>query len=421
MSAAPDAGAALTRRVLLALLAGLVVGLALAPFAGEGALREQLVDGVLQIGGALFVAALKMLVVPLVFVSLVWGVSGLGGGAALGRLAARTLALYLATTAVAVTLALTLAAAVRPGAGLARPESVDFQPPEAPPLGRVFLDLVPENPLAAMVEGQMLGVIVFALLFGLAMSRAPGGAPKLKALFDELNETLLRLVMMVMAAAPLGVFCLIARTFAVEGLEALWALARYAGTVAGALLLHVALVYGGLVKGLARLPVRPFFAKLRAVQLFAFSTSSSNATLPVTLRTVQTRLGVSESVAAFTLPLGATVNMDGTAIMQGVAAVFVANVYGVDLGLGQFLTVILTATLASIGAAGVPGIGLITLTLVLQQIGLPLEAIGLIWGVDRLLDMLRTAVNVTGDAAVTVVVARAEGRLDEARYRDPAA
>jgi DAACS family dicarboxylate/amino acid:cation (Na+ or H+) symporter len=281
----------------------------------------------------------------------------------------------------------------------------------------VLVGLVPQNPIRALVDAEMLQIIVFALLLGFAISVSGESGRRIAAVFADLNDVVMRMVMLVVKVAPIGVFALLARTFATEGLELFLPLASYALVIVVALGLQVALVYTTLLRIGGLNPV-PFLTKLRGVMTFAFSTSSSSATIPVTLATLERRHGVSNSVAAFTVPLGATINMDGTAIMQGAATVFIANVYGIDLGLGDYLAVVLTAALASIGTAGVPGAGLIMLAMVLQQVGLPVEGIALIIGVDRLLDMTRTAVNVVGDCAVTCVVARAEGALDLDVFND---
>lgn len=265
----------------------------------------------------------------------------------------------------------------------------------------------------------MLQIIVFALLFGLAISKAGEHGVRVRTFFDDLNEVIMQMVHILMDLAPYGVFCLLAALFADIGLDVLGSLASYFFAVVAVLLIHAVVVYGSLLIFLGRLNPLVFLKKMRPVQLFAFSTSSSNATLPVTLDVVEHRLGVDNSVAAFTVPLGATINMDGTAIMQGVATVFIAQAYGVDIGLSGYLTVIATATLASIGTAGVPGVGLIMLAMVLQQVQLPVEGIALIIGVDRLLDMLRTAVNVTGDATVSCLVAKSENALNEDIYARP--
>jgi len=418
----------LTARILTAMLAGLVVGIGL-HFAirGLGAdsstanfISTYLTGGLFEVVGKVFIASLKVLVVPMVFVSLVCGCSGLGAeNSRMGAIAGKTLGLYLMTTAIAITLALTAALIIQPGVGIELSTDSQYVAKEAPPLKQVIIDIFPSNPVQAMANGNMLQIIVFAMLFGLAVSKAGEAGVKIRTFFDDLNEVIMSMVDILMKLAPYGVFCLLASLFAEIGVDILGTLAWYFLTVAGVLIAHAVLVYGSLISVLARLNPIIFLKKMRPVQLFAFSTASSNATMPVTLNTVENRLGVDNSVASFTVPLGATINMDGTAIMQGVATAFIAQAYGIDIGLSGYLAVIATATLASIGTAGVPGVGLIMLAMVLQQVNLPVEGIALIIGVDRLLDMLRTAVNVTGDASVSCVVARSEGQIDDAIYNTP--
>jgi Na+/H+-dicarboxylate symporter len=411
----------LTQRILVGMGLGLGLGLGLNLFGPEGLVADLLVDGLLHVGGAVFLASLKLLVVPLVLVSLVCGTAALDDVSRLGRLGGKTLMLYLVTTGLAISIALTAAVLVEPGAGFDLPTDASFESREAPALSETLIKIFPTNPVQAMAEGNMLQIIVFSILFGLALTLAgePGG--RILAVFRDLNEVVMRLVSLLMQLAPIGVFCLVAKVFAAQGLEAIRPLAAYFGVVVGALLLHGLVSYPSLLVMLGRLDPRAFLAKMRAPMVVAFSTASSGATLPVTLRAAEQRLGASNAVASFTIPLGATVNMDGTAIMQGVATAFIAQAYGIALSPGDYLQVILTATLASIGTAGVPGVGLVMLAMVLRQVGLPVEGIGLIIGVDRLLDMMRTAVNITGDAAVTCIVARSEGELDLEVYRDPAA
>ncbi len=318
-------------------------------------------------------------------------------------------------------LALTLARVVSPGGGFELTgELAEYVPREAPPLADVIINIFPENPIAAMAEGQMLQIIVFALLFGFAANLAGERGKPVVRLFSDLNEVILKMVLMIILLAPIGVFALISRTFATQGIEIFGPLVGYFILVAAVLVLHLLFTYSAILRLSGMNPIK-FLTQMRAPMSFAFSTSSSAATIPVTLNTLETRLGVRNSIASFTVPLGATINMDGTAIMQGVATVFIANVYGIDLVFSDYLTVVLTATLASIGTAAVPGVGLIMLAMVLRQVNLPVEGIALIIGVDRLLDMVRTAVNVAGDGTVTCVVARSEGALDLAIFNDPKA
>ncbi len=409
-----------TQRILLAMAVGIVVGVFLNTVGTNfSSTSDFFVDGVFYVLGSIFLALLRLMVVPLVLVSLVCGVTALGDFRALGRVGAKTLGLYLTTTAIAITIALSIATVFDPGEGyqLAGEDFV-YESSEPPPFADVIINMFPENPIRAMAEDQMLQIILFALLLGFAIAASGERGQRIASLFEDLNEVILRMVLIIIKVAPIGVFALIARTFATQGLDIFRPLLGYCIVVVAALLLHLVLTYGSLLRISGLSPLR-FLSQVRAPMSFAFSTSSSGATIPVTLNTVETRLGVKNSVASFTVPLGATINMDGTAIMQGVATVFIANVYGIDLALGDFVAVILTATLASIGTAAVPSAGLIMLAMVLTQVGLPVEGIALIIGVDRLLDMLRTAVNVAGDAAVTCFVANTEGALDREVFDDP--
>ncbi|MDJ0851557.1 MAG: dicarboxylate/amino acid:cation symporter [Myxococcota bacterium] len=403
----------LTARIVVGLITGLATGVAINVLAPTGVVHEVLVEGLFYVLGSIFIASLKLLVVPLVFVSLVCGTAALDDISKLGRVGGRTLALYLLTTAGAISLALLLAALVAPGAGFDLPSELSYEPREAPSVTDTLIALFPTNPVRAMAEANMLQIIVFAILFGLAVTLAGEPGARLLSTFRDANSVVLRLVLMLVHLAPYGVFCLIARVFATQGFGAIQHLAQYFFVVLAALLLHAGLVYPLLLRVLGGLSPRSFFRKMRDPMALAFSTASSNATLPVTLENAEHRLGVSNGIASFTVPLGATINMDGTAIMQGVATVFIAQAYGFDIGMQGYLMVVLTATLASIGTAGVPGVGLVMLAMVLEQVSLPVEGIALIIGVDRLLDMVRTAVNVTGDSAVACVVARSEGQLDE--------
>jgi Na+/H+-dicarboxylate symporter len=357
-------------------------------------------------------------------VSLTCGAASLGATGKVGRLGGKTIGLYLLTTAAAVTLALSLALIINPGIsasdqGVA--EATGFVAKEAPSIKDTLVNIIPSNPITAMAEGKMLQVIAFAVLLGLAMSKTGEAGARVLAVFNDLNSIIMKLVTMLIQLAPYGVFCLMVTLGVTVGLSEITKLLTYFLTVVLALALHMTLVYPALLRFLAGLNPVIYLKKMREPMLVAFSSSSSGATLPVTMRTVEHRLGVSNNVASFAVPLGATINMDGTAIMQGVATVFIAQFYGYALGPEQLLMVILTATLASIGTAAVPGVGLIMLAMVLGQVGLPLEGIGLIIGVDRLLDMMRTAVNVTGDGAVATIVAKSEDELDLDVFHDPEA
>ncbi|ERB65742.1 sodium:dicarboxylate symporter [Vibrio coralliilyticus] len=412
----------LTSRVILGMVAGILTGFAIRSlFADNGFVDTYIVNGLFEVGGQIFVASLKMLVVPLVFVSLVCGTSSLKDLSTLGRMGGKTLAFYITTTAVAITLALTMGNLFQPGAGADLTAASSFKSAEAPSLGQVIIDMFPTNPISAMAEGKTLQVIVFAVLFGIAISAAGKPGERIAAVFADLNEVIMKLVALLMNLAPYGVFFLMAKLFTGLGLSAILNLAEYFLVLAGTLVIHGLVTYSVMLKGFTGLSPITFLKKMEDAIMFAFSTASSNATIPVTMETAKNRMGVENRISSFTVPLGATVNMDGTAIMQGVATAFIAQAFNIDLTMGDYLMVIMTATLASIGTAGVPGVGLVMLAMVLNQVGLPLEGIALIMGVDRLLDMIRTAVNITGDSAVTVIVAKSEGALDESRFNDPMA
>ncbi len=419
----------LTNRILIAMVAGILLGSLISLVSHSDAapeflrtlLNEYLVGGLFDVIGRIFVASLKLLVVPLVFVSLICGSSSLGTSSRMGPIAGKTLFFYLITTALAVTAALTFAVLIGPGNGVVLAAEAVYQPAEPPLLTDVLVNIFPSNPVQAMAEGKMLQIIVFALLFGFAISRAGEPGRRIASFFRDMEAVVMKMVEILMSLAPYGVFALLAKLFATLGIGAILDLAAYFFTVLSVLLFHALVVYSLLLKGLTGLSPAILLSKMRPVWAFAFSTASSGATIPVTLRTVERRMGVHNSVAGFTVPLGATINMDGTAIMQGVATVFIAEVYGVDLSMAGYLTVILTATLASVGTAAVPGVGLITLAMVLTQVGLPVEGIALIIGVDRLLDMVRTAVNVTGDSVVSIIVANSEKQFDKNVFLDPLA
>lgn len=425
-------------RILIGMGVGLLVGVALnamqAPITDLRS-ASPLFDGLATFAvganaflGDLFLRALRFIAVPIVLFSLVVGASTLDDVSRLGRIGGRTIVLYLSTTAVAITVGLLLANVIQPGrfvpdairdqlatsGALAAGAKVDAA--VAPDTWQVLLDIVPANPFTAIAQGEMLQVVTTALLLGLALTRVPTElAQPVVRLFEALNEAVLMLVHAIMALAPVAVFALIAKVIAGLGLDVLGALLVYSLTVVAGLAVMIGVVYPGLLQVLGGVSPRRFFAAIAPAQLLAFSSSSSSATLPVTMECVEEGLGVEDEIASFVLPLGATINMDGTALYQGVAAVFIAQLYGLPLSFSDQLTIVLTATLSSIGTAGVPGVGIVMLVIVLQSVGIPDEAmrggIAIIFGVDRLLDMCRTTCNVTGDAAVAAIVAAREDAI----------
>ncbi|MDO7598051.1 MAG: dicarboxylate/amino acid:cation symporter [Pseudomonadota bacterium] len=412
----------LTMKVVIGMILGITVGLAI-NLSGLNVIgsftNTYIVDGAFYVIGKMFVNALKMLVVPLVFFSLICGVCGIGNIKTLGRVGSKSFILYMLTTAIAIAMAITLAATVGIGEGMELQSTSQFAANVAPPLTDVFISIIPTNPVKAMANGDMLPLIFYSILAGISILMVGRKASRLIEAAEIANEVMMKMVTIVMSVAPYAVFALIAKAIAELGLDLLSQLAGYVLVLFSALMLHLFITLMIVLKVFSGLSPSIFIKKIRDAQVFAFSTASSNATIPVTLRTVIEGMGVNNSIASFTVPFGATINMDGTAIMQGVATVFIANIYGVDLGITGYLTVIIMSVLASIGTAGVPGVGLIMLSMVFAQVGLPIEGIGLILGVDRLMDMIRTAVNVSGDAVVSTIVAKSEGKLDITTYVDP--
>ena len=354
-----------------------------------------------------------MLVVPLVFCSLVCGSMSIGDTKRLGKVGVKTMCFYLFTTALAITVALTVGNLLNPGVGLdvSSLQSAETTVPESKSFADVILDIVPKNPINSLSQGNMLQIILFSLIVGIILAKISDETPIISKFFNEANKIMMEMTMLVMKLAPIGVFCLIAKTFSGIGFSAFLPLIKYMLGVFIALGLQCFGVYLVLLKLFTKLNPIKFIKKFLPVMGFAFSTATSNATIPMSIETLKTKMGVSKKISSFTIPLGATVNMDGTAIMQGVAVVFVAQAFGINLSPTDYLTVIATATLASIGTAGVPSVGLITLSMVFASVNLPVEGIGLIMGIDRILDMTRTAVNITGDAVCTTIVAHQDNAL----------
>ncbi len=404
----------LTTWTLIALVAGMITGTIIFTLPDNYFIDKVLVNGVFLVVGSGFINLLKMIVVPLVFASIVTGTMSIGDTNKLGRIGTKTIAFYLTTTALAIIIAMTVGVLIKPGLGLDMTSMNigEYTVIEKEPLTTTLLNLIPNNPVAAMANGDMIPIIIFAVIFGIGISKLSADHPVITRFFIELNDVMMNITMMVMKLAPIGVFCLISKTFATLGAGALLGLAKYFCSVLLALGIQCFIVYGILLFSLTGLNPIKFFKKFSSVMAFAFSTSSSNATIPLTIGTLETKIGASRQISSFTIPLGATINMDGTSIMQGVAVIFTAQAFGIELTGIDYLTVIATATLASIGTAGIPSVGLVMLSMVLTSVNLPVEAIGIIMGVDRLLDMTRTAVNVTGDAICTTVICAQEKEID---------
>lgn len=392
----------LSSKILIGLVLGVIAGLVAGP--------ENLSMIKIWIApiGTLFINLIKMIIVPLVFASLVVGAASLGDVKKLGRIGIKTMIFYLGTTAIAVIIGIGMSLVLNPGVGLKLPADAVYKGKEAPSIMDVLVNMIPSNPIKAMETGDMLQIIVFALFVGIGITLVGPRAKIVESFFDGFAEVTYKIVNMIMNVAPYGVFALIMPVVAANGPKVLIPLASVIAAVYIGCILHMGFIYTSAISILGRMSPMKFFKGLFPAQLIAFSTCSSAATLPVNMKCTQENLGVSKEVSSFVLPLGATINMDGTAIYQGVCALFVAQIYGIDLSLSQMLIIVLTGTLASIGTAGVPGAGLIMLTLTLQSVNLPIEGIALIAGIDRVLDMARTTVNITGDAVAAVYIQRSE-------------
>ncbi|KWU61702.1 dicarboxylate/amino acid:cation symporter [Bacillus sp. SIMBA_074] len=401
-----------TKAILIALFLGLVVGLTLNLAAPS--IFEPLNQYAFNPLGQLFIRLIKMLVVPVVFISIVLGAAGLGDPKQLGRIGLKSISFFLVTTAVAISIAVTFALIIKPGAGgNFKTDGLKYEGAKTETsFVDTLLNIVPDNPAKAMADGNMLQIIAFAALIGLGLAVLGKRVQGIHSLLEQGNELMMYLVNLVMKLAPIGTFGLLASSVGKMGLAGVAAMFKYMIVVMLVLIIHGVFVYGGLLKVLAKESIIRFFKHFGPVMAIGFSTSSSNASLPFAMKTAQEKLGVPKAISSFVQPLGATINMDGTAIMQGVATVFIAQVYGVELTLAQLAMVVLTAVLASIGTAGVPGVGLVMLTMVLNQVNLPVEGIALIIGIDRILDMSRTAVNISGDAICAMIVAKSEEKYN---------
>ena len=406
----------LSTQIFIALLIGALFGVVIHYWIPSSYIKDTvIVEGVLYVVGQGFIRLMQMLVVPLVFCSLICGSMAIGDTKTLGKVGVKTIGFYLVTTALAVCVALGSALLINPGRGLdmdAVQKGTVSSATEATSLVDTLLNIIPKNPVQSMANGDMLPIIVFALFVGIMLAKLGTRGSVVANLFSQFHDVMMEMTMAIMKIAPIGVFCLIARTFATVGFSAFAPMLKYMGNVTLALAIQCLVVYQILLFVFTRLNPFKFIKKFLPVMGFAFSTATSNATIPMSIDTLSKKMGVSKQISSFTIPLGATINMDGTSIMQGVAVVFIAQAYGIPLTMGNLATVVVTATLASIGTAGVPSVGLVTLAMVLNSVGLPTEGIALIMGIDRILDMIRTAVNITGDAVCTTIVCHQEGSLN---------
>ena len=406
----------LSTQIFISLLIGALFGVVIHYWVPSSYIKDTvIVEGVLYVVGQGFIRLMQMLVVPLVFCSLICGSMAIGDTKTLGKVGVKTIGFYLVTTALAVCVALGSALLINPGRGLdmdAVQKGTVSSTTEATSLVDTLLNIIPKNPVQSMANGDMLPIIVFALFVGIMLAKLGTRGSVVANFFSQFNDVMMEMTMAIMKVAPIGVFCLIARTFATVGFSAFAPMLKYMGNVTLALAIQCLVVYQILLFVFTRLNPFKFIKKFLPVMGFAFSTATSNATIPMSIDTLSKKMGVSKQISSFTIPLGATINMDGTSIMQGVAVIFIAQAYGIPLTMGNLATVVVTATLASIGTAGVPSVGLVTLAMVLNSVGLPTEGIALIMGIDRILDMIRTAVNITGDAVCTTIVCHQEGSLN---------
>ncbi len=412
----------MTNKIVIWMICGLIVGCFINIFASDVLfIQEYLVGGLFHVVGSIFINLLKMLVVPLLTFSLICSVCGIGNVGILGRIGIKSFLLFMLTTVLATVVAITAAVIVQPGQGfdVTQLSANSLPAPIAPPWTQILIDVIPSNPVAAYAEGNMLQIIFFTILFSICILITGERGKPIVEFSEKMNEVMIKLVGIAMSVAPMGIFALMAKTFSEQGLGLILPIIDYFFLVILVLVFHAVGVLMLLLKLLGRLSPLVFMRKMRPVQLVAFSTASSNATIPVTPHTAEKSLGIDKPTALFVVPFGATINMDGTAIAQGIATVFIANIYGIDLSIVDYLAVVAMTVLASIGTAGIPGLGLVMLAMIFTQIGLPVEGIALILGVDRILDMIRTAVNVTGDVVIAMIVSSSENKVSMAVFNDP--
>lgn len=407
----------LTKKIFISMLLGALFGILVQSLKSEFIRDTIILNGFVKVLSSIFLSSIKMMVVPLVFVSLTCGAASIESIKKLGRVGGKTFFFYITTTCIAITIGILLSIVIKPGTGLDMSHLLVNEPviSQNKSFIDIIIEIVPTNPFESFVKGDMLQVIFFSILFGLSISMVGKKSSLVKNFFDSLNEVIMKLVQLIMNFAPFGVFSLMANTFATIGFNAMIPLIKYMIVILLSLLIHSLFIYGGLFKAFTRLSIKPFLKKFIKPASIVFSTASSNSALPVTLEAMD-EMGVDNSISSFTIPLGSTINMDGTAIMQGVAAIFISQAYNMNLSITNILTIILTATLASIGTAGVPGVGMVMLSMVLQSVGLPIEGIGLILGIDRILDMCRSTVNTMGDCICTIIISKSENSFDENKY-----
>jgi len=402
-----------TKKIISAMILGIFFGIILNIFSQDSYITSFIISNVLSVISDLFISALKLIIIPLIFFSIVCGIISLSDDVSLTRLGIKTLSLYIFTTIIAISL------------GLFFSSYINYQPILSSSLENIVsldnveskVDIFPDNIFKSLTEGNIIHLLIFSILIGISASRIKENIHTFIQYFHNFNEVINELVKIIISFTPIAVFCILSKTFATQGLETLMPLMSYFLTVVFVLIIHFFITFSLLLNFFTKLSALKFFKNIKDVIIFSFSTSSSSASIPFTLKTAEEKCGIDKSIGTFTIPLGATINMDGTAIMQGCATFFLANLYGIDLGFYEILTIVATATLASIGTAGIPSAGIIMLTVIFTQIGIPLEGITLLLGVDRLLDMMRTSVNVSGDICISCIVADSENKINHEVFK----
>lgn len=409
-------------KILIALPLGIITGLIFYYYIQDSIFKNEfLLNGLFTLIGQIFICLMQMIVIPIIFCSIVCGSMSIGNSKTMGKIGLKVFLFYIFTTIIAILLALAVAYIFSPGTNL----NLDFNTQNINPhiqqkmtIVEVLLSFIPKNPISAMANGDILPVIVFALFIGLAAAKCEKNESVFATAMNQCNEILSTLTMMILKIAPYSIFCLLVKTFANTGLSALMPIIKFVGCVLFALFVHLFIIYPILLFFLTKLNPKKFFKKFFPAMLFAFSTSSSNATIPISIDILEKKIGVPKKLSSFVIPLGATINMDGTSIMQGIAVIFIAQIYGINLSSADLLTIIAMVISASIGTAGIPGACIIMLSVILTSINLPVEGIAMIIGVDRILDMFRTAINITGDAVVTTIISAQNKELDLQKYNE---
>ena len=402
-----------TKKIIVSMVLGIIFGVFINLIdISQSSTHSFIING-LDLVSHLFLSALKLIIIPLIFFSIVCGIVSLSEDVSISRLGIKTISLYLVTTVIAISLGLLFASLISYEPVLITDLNSEINVKDMQSENNFF----PNNIFKSMVDGNIIHLLIFSILIGISASRIKEKIKTFIKYVHEFNEVINELVRIIISFTPLAVFCILSKTFATQGLDTLMPLMGYFMTVVAVLLLHFFITFSLLLKIFTRLDPIIFYRNIKDVLVFTFSTSSSSASIPFTLKTANEKCGVDKSISTFSIPLGATINMDGTAIMQGCATFFLASLYGIDLGINEILIIVITATIASIGTAGIPSAGIIMLTVIFTQIGIPLEGVTLLLGVDRLLDMMRTSVNVSGDLCISCIVASSENKLDHNTFK----